>query len=647
MTTSRFLTLGLTLASFACEIDTDPELRGLGDEVQPRDGELADEVCPAGRQIARRESAGACGPIGPLASAHWAGEPLFGDDATGELERYCLYSWTGVGEPSAAAVAGLGNHPSIEATSSDCRAITPEADAITDALQWTLRDIFHTGVGRADDKDLGLASGSDPRSPVTVAVIDTMPGSMPAKPRSRHGETMARIVGDLACPGSHPSCVVEIDRVLGLPRWEGGLDPIHGGVVGTFSDLARAIDSAVESWKVANAGATTPSRLIINLSIGWEPVLFGGDGAYNLMDPAAASVYAALATARCTGALVIAATGNDGGLCNDGPMLPAGWETRPAPSPAQCAALGVTNPVADIGSYRPLVYAVGGTDIVPGEMPESRVDARPRLVATATHAVAGDPPTPGLTGTSIAAAAASGAAAAVWAQAPNLAPSQVMQLVYGAGELVPGATSQVQLVGRPPQPVRRLDVCAAVDAACATPGVTCSGAVTLGCLSAPPLALVDDLFDDLQGVPLSPAFAPSFGGPTLACAGACDEPDLDLVVADGVAFDCDTGHLDPALRLTHPQPGSIACPTCTVSGNVVTAALDPSFGGEAITSVSVSILDTSGKTTRFDLGAPTLGVSTARELLLDASRMPASVRSASITIGFDGLRPTTDPLIAE
>jgi hypothetical protein len=622
------------------------------DVIEPRMGSVEDEVCPIDRYIARRIVAGPCPSIGTT-SNHWAGEKLFGDDATGILGRYCLYEWEGTGDPSAGAITTLDTHAAFEKVASDCEGISREADVLTDTLQLKLRDIFRLGVGRATAKDLGITALNDPREPVTVAVIDTAPPleEPPVPDRSKHGESMARIIEDIACPGGYPGCAVEVQRVLGMPRWEGGYDELHGGVAGGFSDVSRAIVDTVRAWAAENAASNEDSHLVLNLSLGWEPPIFGGEEPnWMNMDATPAAVYNALEFASCMGVIVVVAAGNDRGVCTDGgPLNPGGWETRPAPTTTRCQnAFGISNPVVDNGAYRPLVYAVGGGGLFDGLMPETREGSLPRLIAPATHVVAGDDPIPPVTGTSVAAAAVSAAAANVWAHNPSLLPSAVMTLIYNQGELVPGYTSEFRLVDTLPASVRRVDVCEAVERACQLPGATgCNLANPLPCLNDPSPPTAADLAAELADLDVGETIDPGFSGAAELCGAVCSgNEDFDLIVANGEAATCPVATDDPLLHITRPQPDTIGCPACTINGYTVSYAVHECFETYDIENISVILEFESHRDEAFAFGPRDLAYQQPNQLLLDAARVYSDMTGASIEIKLAGRdAPLRDPLI--
>jgi hypothetical protein len=232
--------------------------------------------------------------------------------------------------------------------------------------------------------------------------------------------------------------------------------------------VALAIYEAVERWRRRRlADPTAAARLVINLSIGWEPST--SPRAPDL------ALRAALEHAACHGALVFAAAGNEVlSSCEDhrGPLTPASFETLPAPTAEQCQAfefvgdLGPEHPIFAMHP-RPLVYAVGGVDERGRALTNARVGGRPRLAATASNASAIGPDgayTMTLSGSSVAVAVASGAAALIWSYRPSLRPDELVELLHQTGW-----NSEVRADFGLPGPtadIRRLSICAALERAC-------------------------------------------------------------------------------------------------------------------------------------------------------------------------------------
>ncbi len=615
-----------------------------------RAGGEAGGVCDPREQIGIRP-----GPSCP-SSPKWTGAKLF-DVGTPWLEtvdntpviddlgRYCRYTWTGAGVPSEAQIAALAAGAQLEGRSASCRAVTAQADVLTDALGPTLRDFFRAHTGRASAADLGLpgTGTADPR--VTVLVVDTQPNDFLTPPTSRHGRHMGNIINDITCPDGTTSCRVELEFVIGLPRvGGGGTDFVHGGMVATHADLAAGIYEGIRRWELANASRPVATKLVVNLSVAWEHEIFGGNENQPLAPIRA--IRTALELASCKGALIIGSVGNESDFCGmSGPMLPAGWETRAAPDASRCAELGVAIPPGQSG-YRPLVHAVGGLDIDLGPMPHAREDANPRLMADSTHAAAGDPLYGGLTGTSVGTAATSAAAALVWGYRPNLSPAQVMHWVYTGGAPLPGQVADFSLDGTTPSPPHRVDACAALPAACNATSGGCPQ-MPLSCLNATPPD-PDELSIAFAAAspPLGSEWWPWFdGSDDSSCVDSCGNP-LEIMVQGENTASCGVFAVDPVEHLVNPTPDSIGCPTCGIEDGVISLSLHPDFDGEALDDVMVTLDDDLGNTRYYDLGVLSLSSSDYTKVTLDTSQLPpGQLRSGTVSLDFVARRTTTDPLI--
>jgi hypothetical protein len=229
----------------------------------------------------------------------------------------------------------------------------------------------------------------------------------------------------------------------------------------------------VVDWQRKLAEPQAPRHLVLNLSLAWDPRLFGGLDEEQIAELRAGTqaVYRALQYAASLDVLVLAASGNQKlcpGVPTDGPLLPAGWE-RDAP-------------VADCAAQEPLVYAVGGVRSDGSPIPNARPQSMPRRAAYAEHAVVPtfDPerPTAMYTGTSVATAVASSIAAVVWDTLPELRAAEVMGLLDAdstgtdlgfRADFWPGSSTAAAAAA--PR-VHRLSLCDALEQACSRPGVT-------------------------------------------------------------------------------------------------------------------------------------------------------------------------------
>lgn len=607
---------------------------GDDEEVVERTAAL-DLLCDKRVHVARLPT-NVCAAVG-----NWAGEQLFDDGVAppGELGKYCQFTWTGLGQPTLANVSTLYNAVGSTASPS-CRAITGQGDDVTDTLAPALRSFFRAAVGWVAPAELNRPE-ADGNPAVTVLVVDSQPTSFDVEPTSLHGKHMVNVIADIACPDGSASCGAELLLELGLPRLaDGTTNYTQGGYLGTHLDVARAIYKGVRRWEQANAAnparLADPSNLIINLSLGWDPDLFPeGDPSYPKATVAAVRV--ALEYASCKGALVIASVGNSSLELerSSGPLLPAGWETRPAPDQTRCAALGVPTGGNAPGSYRPLVHAVGGLGLDGGPLVNRRNEGNPRLLAASSHAVAGQPMNGGLTGTSVGTAATSGVAALVWSHHEDLSAHEVMDLVYAGGQPLPaGMETHFSLVSPRPEP-RRVDACEALHAACLARGGYCP-AESCRTLPSPTPTQIEDALATIDGLsPVQLTMLPE--------ADTCDVGGgaISVYVTGGEAY-CEMLTMGATEHLVNPTPESIGCPTCTLQGATLVLATHPYYDSVTDERVMVTIRDTQG-VRRYDLGTRNLSSNTTTTLVLDPPP-PYPVREAEIAITF-GTITTVNPLL--
>ena len=616
----------------------------------PRSAVL-DAVCSTTVHIGR--CTGTCDSFGS-----WDGKQLFTKGSTwlknnggpipSALDEYYQFTWTDAQPPTETELADIYEEPQIEALGPNCVAMSaqtsPTDSILTETLGPVLRDIFHVRTGRASGVDIGLPATSTPEPRVTVMVVDTQPNNLVVEPTSKHGLQMGNIIADLACPDDLASCRTEIEYVVGLPR--DGLtapDYIHGGIVGTHADLALGIYEALRRWEEANTTRATPSQLIINLSVGWEPIIFGGDEAA----PTAAveAIRTALQLASCKGALIVAATGNEGDFCGTtGPLLPGGWETLPAPDAMECQLLGAPGGT-QLGSYQPLVHAVGGMDSDLSPMPGTRDNANPRLVGAATNVVAGDPLHGGLTGTSVGAAVATAAAALVWSYRDTLTGSEVMDRVYDSGGSLGGTTGDFALSGTTPAEIRHVDACAALEAACNEPNANCPP-MPLTCSTALPPSSADiaaalSALSSVHTVALSPVSLPVIDS---SCVDTCGTP-VTVQRAAGSTPNCAAFTVDPTDHLINPTPDSIGCPTCGLQNAVLSLSLHPDYDEDPVEAVFVELIDAGGTVMRFDLGAIELSSTLYTQVPIQELSPTTVIRSGDIIIEFESETVTTDALL--
>lgn len=593
----RLATLGCASGLLACDsdgpilLDIEPAPEGAHPDALNHNAPLAAitpvtaleletdaPVCPASRVIAIR-AAGTCPTAIVRSAGQWHGGALFvGDDLPPALAVVCQYTWQSADH--AAPDLTPFALPHFTAVGSDCEVNWPQGDALSDLLAEPLRDAFYDHLGRLDAAGLPKIAAA----PVIVALPDTA-SKANVEMNSDHAASMGGIIDSIACPGG-AACPVKIERNLALPLLaDGEPDYVHGGFHGSQGQLARAIHAAVEQWK-HTPGAP---RLVINLSVGWEPGKFGGAETPTNMPAPVLAVHRALQFAGCHDALIIAAAGNTAGdECATGPLAPALWEDLPGLPPNLCNALYGVTPTWD-PSTQPLVYAVAGVDHRNRPLQNTRPDGRPGLAAPAFAAVADghDGLTTALTGSSVAAAAVSGIAALILAYNPNLSPGQVMSRIYASGApLLP--TTSPDFGAR--AEIRRASVCQALAYGCKgnCPALPCPAAVV-------DLAALTLAADD-AAVALAPTMLPALDatGHVLAdtCEAMCGTADLYTGTTQAAQPDVCGGDLVGGRdRYTDPQPSWPACPVCFASDDTVSLVVGEDYDGLAVTSMLLEVTD--------------------------------------------------------
>jgi hypothetical protein len=495
--------LAVSLALIACGGPDDPSASNA--DAQPAAAAAPVGLCPGARIVGVLDSlpepgSSACELDGAVPEG-WRAHALFElgspgvagleQPAPGELGRYCSYEWSGEGQAELELMLGaIEAHASMHAVAPDCVSGLGQSEP-DERVQAALHDAFRRNIGALTGDDLGPSQAA--RTPIELAVVDSVsqeaaddPQIEPAHP---HGQIMAALITDIVCPDRRPTCLGQLRYTLALPRVDGSVAPdwLRGGRRGTPADVALGIYEAVERWRRRQLDGDAAPRLVINLSIGWEPPESprGPDLA----------LQAALEHAACQGALVFAAAGNEVlSSCGDhrGPLTPASFETVPAPTADQCQAFGFvssSSPEFPIFAEhpRPLVYAVGGVDERGQVLANARVGGRPRLATTAANALARNHDgvyTMTLSGSSVAAAVASGAAALIWSYRPDLRPDELVELLHQTG-WNSGEAADFGLTG--PADIRRLSICAALERACADDPIR--PCPTLAC---PPVAPASD-----------------------------------------------------------------------------------------------------------------------------------------------------------
>jgi len=500
-----------------------------------------------------------CPAVPAAPSGSFRAESLFGSDAPPELLRACLYRWTPstlFANPDLSFLTAQFSNYGQPAPELDCPVVSAlgAPESIPSEL-WTALE--HQTMTQAARPTSPYRVGGK----VRVAVLDT--AALPYNRTSDfdnygHGRVVGRLIDALSCPPSMAAtCSVKIENVLSLPLLKPLAAPdARGGTFGTRTQLARAITETLRAWgKERSVAQSSPVHLLLNLSVGWDPIHGGASGAEAGMNPASRVVFQALKRASCLGAANVAAAGNADPGSRDGSMLPGGWQRVAMPTGAACSGyVGIPSDaplLADLrptvrASYTTLVTAAGAVDQADLPLKLTRTGSVPHLVAYGLNAVTSDSlsgHTMTLTGTSVSTAVLSAALATVWSISPELSAADALELVYrsavplvdssGRSRLAELAQPGVSLV------TKRVSVCGAASLTmCSTEGCvagfSCSTpAAGAGRLTAGPVLV-------------SRPAAPRLG--TESCGEAA----------------CVTSTPYVRLPWVGPQPGRPGCPSCLV-----------------------------------------------------------------------------------
>ncbi len=515
-------------------------------------------ACTDRQWVARRRGRGPC----PEARSHrgeWRITRPFSRSRDRQLQRVCLYTWAAFDadrpEPD---IAALPDRPSIR-LERDCEVVSAHAlpGEVTDAL----RASWETQI-ELPDWSVADPQGAPTPASVRVAVIDNGFGGVANSPdlpadMVDHAEAMSSIVRAIGCPerGEVGYCPVGAPVYGAMPYIRRGQEGELGGYFGTHLEYAAAVAEAVDDWRTEPA-RTRPAHLVLNLSLGWT-------GEHDVTSTGRLSGQVALWATRyaaCKGALLIAAAGNRGVDGGEGPLYPAGWESRPR----DCGDAG------DLAPYAPLVHAVGGVDGRDTPLSIARAGASPRIVAPAAlvsvqletlSSQEDHDATEVMSGTSLAAAATSGVAAMVWSLRPELPPWAVMQRVWASGEPT-GAPAEFAYAGAPER--RRLSATRAFEAAC--PDGLEVGRCPLG--DARP-----------EGSEPRPAGIPA--GPDMAQIAELLYAQAAAVASDPDAPPTPDAESTYAAPYTVPQPGTPTCPICGFVGATLYGKLQADPAGTA------------------------------------------------------------------
>lgn len=558
-------------------------------------------VCTGRRWISRAEPSS---NVPCAAAAGFDAEPLFPSNGPlpTELAGYCLHTWTGADDPSAQDVSGWKKSVGTADLAEDCALVTPLG---------TYEDHLAAMLRGAVTSRIGIVNGpAHDVPPVHVAVIDTTPDA-PAGASvlgdNRHGDTLAALIGDVVqVPGA-----AAISTSLALPR---ATDPgtgvavykPTGGDFGYLSDLARAVWRAFVDHRDKHAS----ERLVLNLSLGWDPSGESSKCGGNML-PAARAVRDVLDVAACeAGALIVAAAGNDmgGPTPGGGLMCPAAFMTQ--------------TPSCD--PDRPLVVGAYGLDHADAPLAIARPGSSTPFAAPGLGGIAwpaGAPRPAPLTGTSVSAAAVTASIAAVWAASPALAPAEVITLLHEHAMPL-GAPADTCAPGVPGCDVRRISPCGALSAIGSPWSCLASAAPTL--VSNPDLdpATHADLLTNLTSA-----------GTVLAA----DHPGLlpsEIAPAAG------------GQGTVSPQPIIPVCPTCAVALCPGTTSSNPVFYGSLGRSVSSLVLVVNGPTSTSRYSISVSSSTTSFGAILPVSASAARSAWISATDATTGLSILEQVLVA-
>lgn len=549
------------------------------------------------------------------APPEWIAQALFTAPVPG-ADDLCVYTWAPgnpASQPTNAEVAALFAMSGATELTEDVPVLVPMTQALTSpeetAFYQGLRDALRLHVG-----DQSLLPAWPARPAVRIAVVDTAPdahdGAL-APGLDRHGDTLARLLEDLLCRPSSPgrpshTCVAEITTALALPWVAPGVLGGNGGHVGTLVDLARAIERVTLQWEHDLAVVRgTPSRLLLNLSVGWEHTAGIADCPEDYsapVGPPARGVRGILQYAVARGALVFAAAGND----------PGGSRPRTGLTcPGRYQEMGQLGAPA-----QPLLYAVSGVDYGDRPLRSARAAGHTGIVGVGLGGVAwgaNDSTPPALIGSSVATAVATAVGALTWAFRPSWSAGQIAQAVYEGG-VDAGATAEQCPAVFDECRTRRASVCGALHAAGATsackPALPWSG-------SGPSLAA------QTAALAATVTVAPSNAGAPLSAP------------LSGVPYDA-----SPSMQVepwTFPMPIQATCPTCWVSSQMSVSQRQlviPAANRTLLSPMLVVELQGSGPG-----GGPVMAVWLGTDLLPGMSYvfwLPSTwmIRSATLT-GFD------------
>ncbi len=425
-------------------------------------------------------------------------------------------------------------------------------------------------------------------APVRLALIDSLDASgagwtYTSLSSDNHGAPLGRLIEELTCVGGIGTKDCLVDLVA--------YDALHstspsGQPAGALHDLADAIIAAVDDGDSTNK--------VLNISLGWIPLpsLGNVDPSQPMLGPTKA-VYEALKYAACRNAVVFAAAGNylggPNGTFDTGLVYPAGWQ---GPVSLDCTQYG------GVGIFKgSLVHAVGGLGASGEKMGLTRPGGFPTLAAFGVDGVSVKVPqassnlkehTLPMSGTSVATAVVSAAAAARWALESGLDNAAIADALRQAP-----SSLQADIKYGGTYAVKKIKVCEQAEAGC-TSGSCGGGSFTCPVIGAP-----------APSGPTLALIAPSLttvAAPTLTQKN-CTDHTVWGVASNTTCMDNFTTSID-ATPWVHPMPGCDPCLACVLSGSGVTGSqFSGLFNTNCMTLRHAWLVESDGSTSRIiDIG---------------------------------------------
>jgi len=474
------------------------------------------------------------------------------------LDNYCAYSETTPSSRDNKSIPkelkNLIDNGLIEDNlQQDCFVISTLASPATAA---DVTDVLHNQLMLQSGK-INLPPIKNELHPVRMAIVDTLPtqeySPSSSATNSTHGVSLATIAENLLCDKTSDQCYAHLTSRLALAytseqrgeEYDVYRDETRGGYFGSLSDLATAIRDEVITWK----NYEPESRLVLNLSIGWNSLVWSGAGTQPETYLAGVKgVYSAIEDAVCHGALVVAAAGNKGNDKTEDqyPMLPAAWQELPSPSEKRCNYLLNNKTERQYGKGN-MVYAVSAIDSIGRSLTNTRDHAKSRIVAYGDHSIVNTSGILGnsvLTGSSVSTLLVSSIASMVWAHRPELTSVEVMELIYKSGNNLGTPADFYGNASGTNTLMHRASMCSALQFACN--GLPCGESIKQ--------CPWKRNFVDLQ--PTSLVTNPSDQGHVLGDIANCS------IATDPSCKLNHTGSLSISPWII-PQPDSTICPNCT------------------------------------------------------------------------------------